>query len=230
MSAAVDDVVNRSGRLDVRADIIGWVRLTIRECEALGTFDKNWVEDQITPTADPHTFDHPIGFRAFTDIVYPHYVDLHNNSVSPRLVRSSKITRYTNYMYNGPNYTVFGGHGGGTPGVTALIDIGYLKWSRSLPYYATVSARPARFDLEQPVEANAWLYHDDYDDSDTLKETARNLVTNWVLFDWYEVVLEGTLSKLFRTYQDPRSVASYAAYRQGQNSLINGEKSRNLAK
>ena len=54
-SAAVDDVVVRSGRVDRKADIIAFVRETIRELHALRVCKNDLTEDTLTADADNYT-------------------------------------------------------------------------------------------------------------------------------------------------------------------------------
>lgn len=224
MSAAVDAVVDRTGRLDRQADVIGFVRLTIRECEALRFFDKSWQEDQITPTADPYTWTHPAFLRALNYVQYPHLYDAHGEVIEPIHINANRAKRYMHTFYSGPDYSIFRGHRAGDAGVTALIDLGYFSWRTVLRFYSEVADRPARYDLI----TDAWLYHTDYDTTDELKTTARALVQNWLLRDWFDLIVQGAMSKVFHTFGDDRARPSFAAYKQSQQSLMDGETHRFL--
>jgi hypothetical protein len=58
--------------------------------------------------------------------------------------------------------------------------------------------------------------------SNTVEEALRrDNALNWLVMDWFEVILEGTKTKLFKQYGDERQVASYALYKQGQAVLRN---------
>lgn len=223
MSAAVDTVVRRCGMPNVVNDIVGFVRLTIRECEGLKFFKKSWIESQVTPDADPYTWTHPDRLRALEFAQYPHMYSRTGVPIDPVLVVPNRAKHHVYYYYSGADYSIFGGHGGGSAAVqNPYIDVGYFQWQRSLPYFATAADRPARFDILDEV----WEYHDDYDDTTTLQETARNLVQNWLLRDWFELIVQGALSKVYHTYGDQRASPAFAAYKQAQQTLEINEKTR----
>lgn len=212
-SAAVDRVVARSGRLDRRNDILSYVRLTLREIQTLTAFMKDLVEDQLTATSDPYVWETPVVFRKLLFAEYPNIVDQRRRIVAPRaLQQPGRATQeYDYFMYPSGDSIVFAGMGSG-----GLINVAYLSYVPQLAYFAE-AARPATYD----VETLSWSYLSAT--TDEAKTTARGLVTNWILFNWFDVVVEGALAKLYKTAEDPRSSATFALYKQLQNNILAGE-------
>lgn len=225
MSSAVDTVVSRCGMPNLRNDIVGFLRLTIRECEGLRYFRKSWVEDQLTPDADPYTWTHPSRVRAVEMVQFPHIFSPTGRPIDPVQVLPNRAKWHQYYYYTAESYTIFGGHFNGAVVLpSAVIDVGYYQWVRPLPYYEAVADRPARFDLVD----EEWEYHDDYSATEELQTTARELVQHWLLRDWFELMIQGAISKVFHTYGDPRAAASYAAYKQAQDGFVKNERTRDL--
>ena len=79
-----------------------------------------------------------------------------------------------------------------------------------------------------------WQYLDangDYIDTlgtTLLDEAARALVTNWLIFDWFDLVLEGTLAKIFKINADQRAVSTFALFKSFEKDLLKGEVTASL--
>jgi len=125
---------------------------------------------------------------------------------------------HEHYYYGGPGYYAFAGLDSGSS-----IDIAYYSFLRKLPYYA-VADRPATFSLED----NAWAYLTASTDAEKL--IAREAVSNWLLFDYYDTVVEGGLAKVLKVVGDERATATYALYKSYQNDLVAAEPSDSLNK
>lgn len=217
MSAAVDAAIQRSGRPDRRADIISYLRQTLREIQSLAYFERDLIEDQLTANADPYTWDVPNGFRMMRTVEYPGLFDPQGHTVYPRYMPPGRHLRgHDVYYYRSGDYYVFAGHGASS-GSTTSINIAYYRYALPLAYYATVADRPARYFLE----TESWTYATASTDDE--KETARNQVTNWLLFHWYDTVIEGALAKVFKAIGDERAVSTFALYKSLQNTLLQGE-------
>lgn len=225
MSSAVDRVVARSGMPHIKDDVVGFLRLTARECEGLRYFRKSWVEDQLTPDADPYTWTHPSRVRAVEFVQYPHIFAPDGRPIDPVTVKPNRAKWHRFYYYTGESYTIFGGHYNGASVLSgAAIDVGYYQWAKPLAYYEAVADRPARYDLVDET----WEYHDDYSATEELQLAARELVQNWLFRDWFELMVQGAMSKVFHTYGDQRATASYAAYKQAQDIFVKNERTRDL--
>jgi hypothetical protein len=222
-SAAVDDTIARAGRPDRKADVISFVRTSIRELQVQHFFQRDFVEDQINATADPFVWDVPDGtFRRMWTVRYPNQLDSRAQAIYPRPVRPSRAHRGKDYFYyrSGDSY-VFKGHGASAT-LPQPIDIAYHAYLIKLQYYdltVTGTERPAIFVLED----NAWTYASAYSTTDALKAQARDLVTNWLLFDWYDAVVEGAMAKLLKVTGDERAVSSFALFSSFKKDLLLGE-------
>ena len=215
-SELVDDVMLMIGRTNPRTkeNVVNYVRMTMRELQMLGYFDNDHVEETITATASPHVWDKPANLRQLRTV---RYSENYNAGRWPKLLRPGKVQNDQVYFYYaGTDYFMFNGIAIGQPiGLSMYMYFPYLK------YYET-ALRPAVFDRV----AGTWTYLSAYDTNDTLRETARNLVSNWVLRDWDFLVKEGTLAKTYKMLREERmAAASYSNYRNGQKDLTAGETS-----
>lgn len=218
-SAAVDDVVARSGRPERRNDIIAYVRSTIRECQAKAYFKRDMIEDQLTATQDNYIWTYPQEFRILRTVEYPGILNSRNETIWPKEILPGKRQReVTYYYYGGPGYYVFAG-----TSLSELINVAYYKVSKKLAYY-TAATRPATFSLED----NTWSYLNTGTDAENL--IARNKVSNWLLFDYYDTIVEGGLAKILKTIDDPRARSTYALYQSLQKTFIETEPSDSLNK
>lgn len=215
-SSAVDMVVVRSGRPDRRADIMAYVRQAVRECQVIAFFAHDLVEDTLTSTGDPYLWDLPQEFRTMRTVRY-NIFNRRNELIYPPNVRPGKKQREEDYYYyRGIDYLAFAG-----VAADVLIDVAYYSYTKKIPYYQ-VADRPATFSLED----DAWSYLTATTAAE--EETARNLVSNWLLFDWYDLIVEGGLAKIFKTVGDQRSTSSFALYKSLQKDLRLGEDNESL--
>lgn len=221
-SALVDDVVARSGRKDRVNDIIAYARTTLRECSVLDFFDQSLVEVQLTADGNPFLWQRPANLRGILAVRTPYY-DRRNSRIFAKEKKPGvDITNIPYYFYLSGDIFVLVGFTAGD-----IIDMAYYTYTVPLQYYADVADRPARFNLE----TNLWEYHAAYTASDETKEDARNLVTNWLLEYWYDLIAEGVLSKLYKLVNDEaRMRMSYALYKSGQKDLKAGESSAYVGK
>lgn len=175
---------------------------------------------QISHTSSlPSSRTSPARLRAVLTVSYPHIVDQQGNPIYAKFKELGKgIIREDYYYYRSGDSFVFVGHGGRS-GDSAAINLGYLEYSRSFQHYAATGDRPAQyFD-----ETEAWSYATTYDVDDTTRENARKLVSNWVLFNWFDVVIEGTLAKLYKLVDDARAVASFSFFERQKRVIQSGE-------
>jgi hypothetical protein len=206
-SDVVDEVVTQSGRLDRRTAIIQYVNQTVREVELSKFFAKNLVELSLTTTAEPHIWSFPANFRRLQAVKYPQALEQWPKFRTPG--PAQRDLEY--YYYSAGRYFMFEGLGIGDP-----IALAYHQFSNILGYYAaTGNVRPARWE----EEGQDWSYLSSGSyvstlGSTALDEAAQALVTNWVIYDHFQMVVEGTLAKLFKSIKDlERSSLSYSLYK-----------------
>lgn len=215
-SSAVDDVVARSGRPDRQADIISYLRTTIRECQVKDFFDVDLVEDQITGVAsDPYIWARPNNFRQMAAVQYPSVIDGQGSAAFADFIApGKKQLRHDEYYYLSGTSFIFAGNGAAlmTDG-SVSINVAYYAFLPFLAYY-DLGERPATYSLE----TEEWTYLTAVTDEE--KETARDLVTNWILTEWYDMAVEGTLAKVYKTNDDIRAVTTFALYKQLQTTML----------
>lgn len=224
LSQLVDDVAAEVVRPDMIVEITRFVNQTIREAhfspdrKAATLFKGNFRESQLTASVETgFTWDvpNPATFQVMAGVQYPGTFDSNGYAVWPREITPGPHLRQKDYYYYRVADTfAFSGYNG----VDALVNVGYYEFPASLKYYAE-DARPAVYD---PVDG--WTYHDDFDDTDELKETARNLVTNWLLLRWSDVISEGVRAKVYKRVSDTeRARLCYSAYESLRQGLWTSE-------
>lgn len=216
-SALVDDATAISGRKDRLASIVSYARTTIRECSVLDFFDQSLVELFMTPDANPYIWERPHDLRSILAIGTGMF-DSHNKPIYAKERKPGVIIPNGNpYFYLSGNSFVMVDF---TQGLS--VPLAYYRYEKPLRYIGATADRPARFNLESKM----WEYHEAYSTSEALQEEARDHVSNWLLFYWYELILEGTLAKLYKLINDEaRMRMSYALYKSGQKDLLAGESS-----
>lgn len=221
-SALVDDVVARSGRRDRLTSIIAYARTTIRECLVLDFFDQNLVEAQITVDAIPFIWKRPATLRSILAVRTPYYNRRGERIFGVERKPGMSVADDEKYFYLSGDSYVFA-----NVAVGDVLDIAYYEYCAPLVYTADVDARPARYDLT----IQDWVYHQAYSASEELKLEAREKVSNWLLFYWYELIAEGTLSKVYKLINDEQRMrSSYALYKSAQKDLVAGESVAYLGK
>lgn len=219
-SALIDDCLTRLSRPDRLADIVSYARMTIREIQSLGAFQQDVVEDQLTGvTVDPYVWTTPPRFRTMLTVQYPQIIDQQGKPVHAKNKELGKgQLRHDYFYYRSGDSHVFVGHGG-IGGFAASINVAYLEFSRTFRYIPDVAQRPARYD----AETESWLYAAAYDIDASTRETARNLVSNWVLFNWYDTVIEGTLAKVYKLVDDARAPSTFSFFERAKRVIQSGE-------
>jgi len=225
-SGLVDRAILETGKQFALLSAIQYANLTIRECQKLGLFAQDLIEDELETDAVPFIWTRPANFRSIRSVKYT----LQN--VWPKLRLPGKVQHEKlHYFYGADDYFAFAGLIEGEP-----IAIAVYYYRKPLLYYGMLgtvttgfqggpySIRPAYYD----VEAEEWMYLnvgqtayvDDLadDDEELLRRTN---AMNWLLTDWWDVVLEGVKAKIFKQYNDPRASLSYSLYKEGQRMLQN---------
>lgn len=230
-SALIDNVVMASGKPQSVISIVAYANATIRECQTLGLFARDLIEDTISVpssnTTNQHIWDRPSNlFRSLRTVKYI------SDDVYPELILPGrKAIGKTYFFYASDNYYVFNGC---KPGET--IAIAQYFWARRLDYFARLdtntasvpggpyTTRPAYYDSLN----DEWLYLNSTEDAyvntlgDTTEEAARRLAAiNWLIEDWYDVIFSGTKAKILAASNDPRAATEYSIYKQLQKSMVN---------
>jgi len=217
-SEMVDAAAARSNRPDRIVDIAAFLNQTVRDLHTTATnqpvlYSKNLVEDQlIADIATGYSWQLPSNTQMFLTARYssvqtPKFLD----GVYPVPMKPGRAMNNEDYYYYmAGGFVYFKGYGG----VGGTIDLAYYTYPKRLVYYAIVAERPATYDLA----TETWEYLTAVTDDE--KVIARALVTNWLLTDWYDVCLEGTLAKLFKILGDEkRAITAYALYQQQRTQL-----------
>lgn len=225
MSAAVDACLRRSGQLNRRNEIIAFIRQTMREIQAKGSFRRDVVEEQLTATSDPYVWTLPTtANRLLPFVQYPEIFDSQGLPIWSRQIDIGPRQRhYDFFWYQAGDSVVFAGHGNST----TTINVAYFAWFTPLAYFEE-SARPARYwDADDTTGLPTWTYLTAVSDSE--QEAARNRVTNWMLMHWFDTIIEGALAKLYKLVGDDRAVTSFALFKQLEESLLDTEPSVSIS-
>lgn len=227
-SAAIDVCLTRSGRPDLVNDLLSHVRTSMRESQVRPGdrqifFAKDLTETELTNiSVEPHTWEPPTGFRVMRAVKYPDQIDPQNNQIFVDFVEPGKRQlEFKRYHYFAGSSFIFVGTNAAATNIIK-IGIAYYSYFSILNYFSDVTKRPARY-LINDDGTEGWTYHADYDIDDTTRTTARNLVTNWMLQNWFDMVVEGALAKAFKIKDDDRASSTFALYKQLQRDLLAGE-------
>ncbi len=216
-SALIDEAIARSQRKDRIADIVSYARSSLRECQVLAYFEQDMVELSVAVDVLPFVWPRPLRLRTILAAKPQSITTARGEQKYFTNLPPGESTRTADYFLylSGNDYIFSGLH----LEVNQVIDIAYMAYSRKFIYYA-VADRPATFD----PETETWSYHVDYVGTTELQEEARNLVTNWIVEHWYDMLLEGTLAKLYKTVGDERNRTAFSLYKSMQKDLLRGER------
>ncbi len=209
LTTLVQEAVRESRRMERVSDCVRFVRATVRECQALQLFDDDLVEEQLaadavpfiwTPSATIRHLDF-VRYHAGADYEYPTFI-------KPSLRQREAAF----YYYKSGKSIVFAG-----ASVGMLIDVSYYSTLPALNYYDPKLGliEPASYDLM----LRAWTYSTEGLSAEA-QEAARDAVTNWLIFDWYDLIMEGVLAKLYKASDDDRARTHYSQYKAGQVELV----------
>lgn len=223
-SSAVDAIASQTGRPELRTRdrIERYVRQTYRECSGLQIFFRDMVEDQITAGANDYVWTLPKNFRIMRTVKYP--IARFEIQFPPMIPPGRAQRDHEFYYYAGPGYYVFVGSV-----KDDIISIAYYVWPAFLKYYET-GERPAYFDDDTTswwlLQANDTYAEEGSNDDNLTPEqaqAAKEKVTNWLIFDWWDTVIEGGSTKTFNFLDDPRAPKSFSLYKGFQKTLTEGE-------
>lgn len=216
-SALIADVIKTSGRMDRVLDIVSFARATLRECQLKGvpSFARDMVELVVVPTATPFVWDRPSRFRGMRTVAYGITNEIYDPTYPPMLMPGRKQKGQTVYYYPSADSYVFVG-----VDTMQTIGIAYYSYAKAFLYYKLETDRPALYD----AETETWSYHADVAATDEAQEAAREKVQHWLLRDWFDLIRQGTLTKIFQLNGDERARGTYALYKSQQFDLIAGER------
>lgn len=228
-SQLVDRAVARAVRPDSAANIQDFVNQTVKDAHSTPDnravlFAKNLVEDTLTTNISaPFIWIPPIGFQRMLTVRYPgiqtpkYPLGVYPLHRTPGQGQNDKDYFY----YRAGAYFAFAGCGDSG----SSINVAYYGYPTRLKYYAEAD-RPASYDLEE-----GWTYLAAYDIDATTRAEAEALVTNWIIFDWFDYTFEGTMSKLFKLLKDTeRASTHYSAFQQQRTQLFTAEVVETLAR
>ncbi len=218
-SALLDEAVKLAGRGNAaRRQLASYARASMREPQVDNLFDKDLEEVTLTFNADPFVWERPANFRLFRTVKY-------TEETYPKFIQPGRLQfDELNFYYAASTYFVFKGLAVGDD-----FNAAYYKYFPKLVYFAA-DARPARYF----ADLGKWQYLDGNGDfvdtlgSDVLDEAARALVTNWLLFDWADLVLEGILAKQFKVQGDKRAPSAFALFKSFINDLLQAEPTQSI--
>lgn len=218
-SQLVDAMILECRRPDMRNEIISYANQTIREVhmEPSGggaTLLKDNFNEGIIIASSPSGFTwqiDPARFQAMQIVYYP-AVDQYAPEVTP----SRRMRDLTYYCYRVGGTYVFSGYGG----VGALIKLGWFEYPKRLAYFES-GVRPAEYDADI-----GWTYFDDFNTTEDLRVTGQQLVSNWLLLRWVDVIAEGIRAKVYKRLSDTeRARTCYSLYGSLRMGLLSSEQS-----
>lgn len=213
-SALIDQALVLAGRgKPARNQLTSYARSSMREAQVDVLFERDIVEDQLIATASPFIWTRPAELRVFRTVRYP-------GEIYPKyIIPGKRQFDLDKFYYAASTYFVFNGVTTGDK-----LAIAYYSYFKKLVYFEE-AARPARYF----ADLGKWQYLDgnsnfvDTLGSLVLDEAAQALVTNWMLFDWFDLILEGILAKQFKVITDPRAPSTFALFKSMLKDLLQAE-------
>ncbi len=206
-SALVDQTIETTGRPEPEL-VAGYARSTLRECQILSLFAKDRLEVSFTED----TFTLPVNWRKLETLRYSMYDSGTNGFLyAPILSPGSFFESKTYAAYVSGNFLHCKGFNGGKK------DLAYFTYFPFYTYFAAQDQRPAMFS----ADTQSWSYAANLSQADF--ESARIAVSNWLLFNWFDLIKTGTEAKVFAQYGSDRARVIFARYKQQQKDLIHAE-------
>jgi hypothetical protein len=223
-SGLIDSAILQTGKAGSLIAAVSAANLTIRECQSFGLFAKDLIEEDPLTVTLPMTWTRPANFRRIRTVKYL------AADVYPKLVLPGRAQRNKDaYFYAADNYYVFVG-----ASTSDTIGLATYYWRKRLSYYGRFgtlteqypggpyTVRSAYYDNDQ----DAWVYLNLAETAYVLslsdpteEELRRNTNANWLVSDWYDMIVEGTKAKLFNSGDDNRANRAYAAYKAAQKTF-----------
>lgn len=229
----VDEIILRSNRLDMKKTIIGIVNGVIRRIQSKQYFQSDLKEYKITPEATDVEFSagqwkwrrNP-DVRLISSVRYDPW-DVYPPNQQPSVNQESLI----NYWYKVGDHYVF--RWSKYEEDPESISISYYTTSKEFEY-TEEDERLVKYDYtnntwyERKTAKDAWkpLTKEEA----TSKEEELSKYGNWLLRDYKEIVISGSLSKLFGLLNDEeRAKREFAEFNDLFKTLTNNERYANFA-
>lgn len=222
-SQIVDEVVLEHLRPDLRDFIVSWLNETIREvhfdnrysANSTVLYESNRLEDQFSPSVLPAVWPIP-SIPRFQQFETGYHVErgVYFKKLHPSRTFENGYQNLDPYWYRSGSNIVFNGMN-----VNETANLSWFEYPRRLIYY-TAATRPATYD----ITTDSWTYLPAYDISDDTRQTAQDLVSNWLLLRWAEVIREGCRAKIFkRQGEDVRAKMCFSQFEALKMGLIAAE-------
>ena len=223
-SQLVDGIIDETKRPDLLNSIVSYLKQTIRECHLDPERNTplfmwgNYTETQLQADAETNfawVIPNLARFQGVLKVRYDNvFIDCEAVYAMPLV--NNRVAESQDHAYQVVGDRVlFKGYGG----INATISLAYYQYPPNLKYYPA-GARPATYD-----DVDGYTYLSEFDTDDATRETARNLVTHWMLLRWPTALEEGVRAKLYKRLGDePRARLAYSAYMQIRAGLVNSEK------
>ena len=231
-SGLIDAVVLATGKPQSLVSITQYANAVLRECQSLGLFAQDLIEDSIPvpqSTTNSVTWDRPPLFRSLRTVKY-----MNCKSFPELALPGRKQKDLTEYFYASDSYFVFVGVNNSQMADTIAIATYY--WFTPLRYFNRLdvqsgvfpggpyTTRPAYYDVDQAkwlyLNADGTEYVDTLGDA-TVEAARQRQAMNWMVDQWYDLILSGTKSRVFSAAGDPRATVEYSIYKQQQKILQN---------
>lgn len=220
----IDRMVAESRRPDLLKEICSYANQALRELHMEPTkgnavfFRENRKEAQLITSGDTGVYWDVPKPSIFQGLEAARYDSVHQDFEGATWAREQAPGRNMNnirhYYYRAGGRFFF--HGAG--GVGSQISLSYFEFVPNLRYYATGTA-PATYD-----DTDGWAYLPEYDTSDSQRELAQSMVTNWILLRWQTVAEEGIRAKVYKRLADTeRARTCYSMYTQLRQGLYSSE-------
>jgi hypothetical protein len=191
---------------------IAYANATIKNIASTGEYKADLAEAVLTADAIPYVYVKPRNYRQTLAVSYPQASGA--DPIYPEPLQPGKVLLDQNfYYYYSGNTIVFNG-----VAVGSSVNVAYYTHPKRFVYYP-VGEEPAYYD----EETESWVYATAYDVDDDTREAARDLVSHWVIERWYDLLAEGTLTKLYNHLGDDRSRATFANYKDLLQDVPKGE-------
>lgn len=226
-SSLIDAAVLATGKPGSLISITQYANAVIRECQALGLFAQDMLENTLVVPDNQttvYTWTRPAFFRSLRTVKYA------VANVYPKFIKPGRKALDEDFFYYAADqYFVFSGAKAGEN-----INTATYYWSTPLAYYARngvvttsfpggpYATRPAYYD----IAAGVWYYWTGsvyaLTTGVTATDTAYRLLTmNWLVDQWWDLILAGTKAMQFNAAGDPRAGAQFSNYKNMQKLLQN---------
>ena len=133
---------------------------------------------------------------------------------------SSVIANEKRTYYRGGDIVVFGGHRSGD-----TLGVSYFSYLPPMADFGDLIARrPWRYSLleQQWIDQRSIFGQLEDGSADPLASSLLEAHTNWLLFDWFELIVKGAMSGILNATDDPRGTKIFAEYGALQSALKRG--------